>query len=193
VGDCFHLVAYAGYATFVDPDGVETYLDEMPLAQRCDYGAISSNKITHEDEAHIRELISETRRFDRAIGGIVSPFSEAWWSWKTNRESRRQAGIGWLGLPELVWAFRCERPFRFGDRANWLWVHRQFESERRPNAAIRRWQGRIAWCRAYGQEQVDQLTIIDKTEHGPDAKGNSALLELARNYEDRLAAWSSQY
>jgi hypothetical protein len=122
VGDCFHLVAYAGYATFVDPDGMEIYLDEMPLAQRCDYGAISSNRITHEDEAHIRELISETRRFERAIGGIVSPFSEAWWSWKTNRELRRQAGIGWLGLPELVWAFRCQRPFRFGDRANWLWA-----------------------------------------------------------------------
>jgi len=191
-GECFDHTTSLASLTLVDPDGVETYLDEMPLTDRCDYAAIGRAEAAN-DEASVRNQIEETRRMARSLGAELSSINLALSEWRANRAFRRMAGQGVMGVPELVLAFRCERPLSFERRADWLWAYRYLdESNDEPPVSIRRWQGRLSWCRGFAEHQ---LNVLGLAEEGPAPKTEADLAAdaLANVYLGPLQSWRLQY
>lgn len=192
-GDCDGQTDSLFAAVAVDVDGVEAYLDEVPLSQRCAYDGAPGAVDPADDEGRMRERIAQRRQNEQAWADGLPPHVAAYHSWNENRSARRHAGLGWIEMPELIWAYRCEPPFLYGHKDSWMWAYHQVGTTEAPTRALRQWHSRLAWCRAFGRDQIDSLRRPAVGEVPPVTRQNVMRLSLIDSYQNPMELWDIRY
>jgi len=203
-GACSDLVALLSVAAFVDPDGVDHYLDEVIFYERCPsfeavYGSEARTYVSTY-EARIRDHASEERQrrvaqaerdsewdwslLERVIG---RERTVALLTWQAHRRYRQAAEAGWVGWPELVMTFRCSYVLDFAARHQ---DNRSYISLPEPMAsqlASSAWRERRDRCATFAAEVGASLSTAEKGDV-PDGP-MQARSDLARYYLSAARNW----
>ena len=191
---CLEFVNFLTVVSLADPDGVESYLDESSIEERCpdidDRAPPPSNVATSWSafhEGNIRNTIQNWNSNPEFNPGTWTSIREAVSVWNDGRQARAGTWGSVLAWPDLLIGFRCVGPLHYGSSASWYDARNHFEHFQYYPPLIEVWEQRLTWCREFALSEATKLD--GSIANGSDIQTSDEAMERAEWYRFFASEW----